>query len=54
MVGPCRLELQTSSVSRKRSNQLSYGPEKGGDNSSIACYDSALLPAIPPDRGRTS
>src|SRR5579872_7496202 len=26
MVGPCRLELQTSSVSRKRSNQLSYGP----------------------------
>ena len=27
MVGPCRLELQTSSVSRKRSNQLSYGPK---------------------------
>lgn len=26
MVGLCRLELQTSSVSRKRSNQLSYRP----------------------------
>jgi integrase len=26
MVGPCGLEPQTSSVSRKRSNQLSYGP----------------------------
>ena len=30
MVGLCRLELQTSSVSRKRSNQLSYRPVKGG------------------------
>lgn len=27
MVGLCRLELQTSSVSRKRSNQLSYRPQ---------------------------
>ena len=26
MVGPCGLEPQTSSVSRTRSNQLSYGP----------------------------
>src|SRR6266567_4468549 len=26
LVGLCRLELQTSSVSRKRSNQLSYRP----------------------------
>src|SRR5215472_11395050 len=26
MVGPCGLEPQTSSVSRMRSNQLSYGP----------------------------
>jgi hypothetical protein len=26
MVGPCRLELQTSCVSSRRSNQLSYGP----------------------------
>jgi hypothetical protein len=26
MVGPCGLEPQTSSVSRKRSSQLSYGP----------------------------
>src|SRR5579864_1151070 len=27
MVGPCGLEPQTSSVSRTRSNQLSYGPK---------------------------
>ena len=26
MVGLCRLELQTSCVSSRRSNQLSYGP----------------------------
>lgn len=26
VVGPCGLEPQTSSVSRTRSNQLSYGP----------------------------
>src|SRR5215472_8474879 len=30
MVGSRRLELPTSSVSRKRSNQLSYEPTKGG------------------------
>src|SRR5215469_3602577 len=29
MVGPGGLEPLTSSVSRKRSNQLSYGPKKG-------------------------
>jgi hypothetical protein len=29
MVGPCGLEPQTSSVSRMRSNQLSYGPNEG-------------------------
>ena len=28
MVDPTRLELVTSSMSRKRSNQLSYGSEK--------------------------
>jgi hypothetical protein len=28
MVGPCGLEPQTSSVSRMRSNQLSYGPDE--------------------------
>jgi hypothetical protein len=35
MVGPGGLEPLTSSVSRKRSNQLSYGPtgEGGGFNS---------------------
>jgi hypothetical protein len=31
MVGPWGLEPQTSSVSRTRSNQLSYGPELGLD-----------------------
>ena len=30
MVGPCGLEPQTSSVSRTRSNQLSYGPLVSG------------------------
>jgi hypothetical protein len=30
MVGPCGLEPQTSSVSRMRSNQLSYGPLASG------------------------
>ena len=30
MVGPCGLEPQTSSVSRTRSNQLSYGPIASG------------------------
>ena len=29
MVGSCRLELQTSCVSSRRSNQLSYEPELG-------------------------
>ena len=32
MVGPCGLEPQTSSVSGKRSNQLSYGPVPTGAN----------------------
>ena len=31
MVGSRRLELPTSSVSRKRSNQLSYEPTTGGN-----------------------
>lgn len=33
MVGPSGIEPLTSSVSRKRSYQLSYGPEVGSDTS---------------------
>jgi hypothetical protein len=33
MVGPNGLEPSTSSVSRKRSNQLSYGPTSGEEDS---------------------
>ena len=32
MVGPTRLELVTFSMSRKRSNQLSYGPDSNINN----------------------
>jgi hypothetical protein len=36
MVGPCGLEPQTSTVSRWRSSQLSYGPSEGV-NRILAC-----------------
>ena len=40
MVGPNGLEPSTSSVSRKRSNQLSYGPING-DATSATCRGPA-------------
>src|SRR5215469_13246055 len=40
MVGPCGLEPQTSTVSRERSNQLSYGPNDAGTISQA----TAILP----------
>ena len=43
MVGSRRLELPTSSVSRKRSNQLSYEPTKAG-TTSIPIVARSLLP----------
>ena len=47
MVGPCGLEPQTSSVSRTRSNQLSYGPLVFGVTSitqTIGSQNSNRLP----------
>jgi hypothetical protein len=43
MVGPCGLEPQTSSVSRKRSSQLSYGP----DDKNILAQRMRFEPAGP-------
>jgi hypothetical protein len=41
MVGLCRLELQTSCVSSRRSNQLSYRPLNSGLNWALTDIISA-------------
>ena len=43
MVGPGGLEPLTSSVSRKRSNQLSYGPTAYGVTSATKRLDPKFL-----------
>ena len=49
MVGPCGLEPQTSTVSRWRSNQLSYGPEL----SALILAQGCLLGGRCPISGRS-
>ena len=46
MAGPTRLELATSGVTGRRSNQLNYDPA-----GSKALHDSALRPATQGDQG---
>ena len=53
LVGPCRLELQTSGVSSRRSNQLSYGPLTNRQRSGRGLFHSRFfVHRKQPDGGR--
>src|SRR5579859_7271422 len=54
MVGPNGLEPSTSSVSRKRSNQLSYGPANDGQNHFTAQARSSQRNPISPGYWRST